>query len=103
LCSFFIGSRLVFHWSERVVDVSFGIIDWNLVIVDDVVENSFRGLSHSLWVRARLWLLDHGSRDVFIIFPCLRKFPFFNASVTELVDEVVDIKLIRMILFLLLR
>jgi hypothetical protein len=52
-----------------------------------------------------LRLIDYGSRDIFIIFSYLRKFPFFNASITELVDEVVDsrVRLIRIILFLLLR
>ncbi len=75
--------------------------------MNDVVENSLQGLSHSLWMRTRLWLrlIDHDSRDIFVIFSYLRKFPFFNASVAELVDEVIDcgVKRMRMIFFLLLR
>ena len=93
------------HWGERVVNIDFRVIDRDLVIVNDVIENSLRGLSYSLRMISGLWLIEYsGSRNIFIIFSCLRKFPFFNASVTELVDEVVNyrIKLVGMILLLFL-
>jgi hypothetical protein len=40
LNSFLIGGRLVFQWGEHVVNVDFRAVDRDLIIVNDVVENS---------------------------------------------------------------
>jgi hypothetical protein len=101
LHSLSIGDWLVIHDHECVIDEDFKIVNRDLIIVNDVIKNSLRGLSHSLWVRTRLRLRLISSRNI-VIVSSLREFPFFNASVAELVDQVIDCR-VEMTFFLLLR
>jgi hypothetical protein len=101
LYSLSIGDWLVMHDYEYVVDEDFKIVNRDLVIMNDVIKNSLRGLSYFLWVRTRLRLRLISGRNI-IIISSLREFLFFNTSIAELVDQVIDYR-VEMTFFLLLR
>jgi hypothetical protein len=85
LYSLSIGDWLVIYDYEYIINEDFKIVNRDLVIVNNVIKNSLRGLSYFLWIRTRLRLRLINRRNI-VIISNLREFPFFNISVAELID-----------------